>query len=56
MSYNCSHPECEPYDRCQAATEKERRRDFWCRYRGGASIAELGTDPLAWLNGDVPDQ
>ena len=56
MSANCSHEECEPYNSCRAATELERRRDFWLRRYAKQPTDQLGTDPLAWLNGDVPDE
>jgi len=54
MSVNCSHEECEHYNSCIAATERERRQDFWTRRRRHLPVDQLGTDPLAWLNGDMP--
>jgi hypothetical protein len=53
---HCQHEECEPYNSCQAATRRERERDFWLLTRAGWPEAWFGTDPLAWLNGDTaPD-
>lgn len=57
MSANCQHEECDPYRRCQAATLEERRAAFWLRYRseGRRYPEDMGTDPLGWLEGAVPD-
>lgn len=54
MSTNCSHDQCEPYNTCVAAREKTRRDDFWQRRARKEPVDQLGTDPLAWLNGDTP--
>lgn len=53
---SCDHEECEPYNSCRRATEYDRRRDFWMRLRSGRPTGHLGTDPLAWENGDVPSR
>jgi hypothetical protein len=52
---DCGHDECAAYGSCQAGSEKDRRDDFWLRRRAGLPTDNLGTDPLAWLNGDAPD-
>jgi hypothetical protein len=54
MSANCTHEQCEIYDSCVAATEYERRKDFWGRRAWKMPVDQLGTDPLAWLDGDTP--
>lgn len=56
MSTSCQHEQCEPYDSCQAPTEEEGRDDFWFRFHNGLGTAHLGSDPLAWLNGDTSDE
>ena len=52
----CGHEQCEPYNSCQAATDHERREDFWQRRAWKFPVDDLGTDPLAWLNGDTPGE
>lgn len=57
MSADCQHEECDPYRRCQAATLEERKAGFWLRYRseGRRYPEDMGTDPLGWLEGAMPD-
>ena len=52
---NCQHDQCEDYRRCQAATLEERKDAFWMRYRQGYYADDMGTDPIGWLEGAVPD-
>lgn len=54
MSTNCTHDKCEPYNSCQAATDYERRGEFWWRRARNRPTDDMGTDPVAWLNGDTP--
>jgi hypothetical protein len=51
MSMSCDHEKCEPYGSCQALTEYERRGDFWFRYRTGQRPGDMGTDPVAYVDG-----
>jgi hypothetical protein len=52
----CGHEQCEPYNSCQVATDYERRSDFWGKRAWKIPTDDLGTDPLAWLNGDTPGE
>jgi hypothetical protein len=56
VSTNCTHDKCEPYNSCQAATDYERRSEFWWRRAWNRPTDDMGTDPLAWLNGDTPGE
>jgi hypothetical protein len=51
----CGHEQCEPYNSCQDATEHERRDDFWERRKRKMPTDQMGTDPLAWIDGALPD-
>lgn len=54
-NYQCDHPWCEGYQLCREREERLGREEFWRRWRsGGDSIRDMGTDPLAALEGD-PD-
>ena len=52
---DCDHTACADYDSCQFGSDDERRADFWLRRKAGLPTDQLGTDPLAWLDGDIPD-
>ena len=55
-NYCCRHIACQGYQECQFEEQRKRRDDFWGRlYRGEDSIRELGTDPLAALEGDLAE-
>jgi hypothetical protein len=51
---DCDHAVCAAYDSCQFGSYYERRDDFWFRRQAGLPTDQLGTDPLAWLDGDIP--
>jgi hypothetical protein len=51
-----THDECQSYPCCQQATERERRDRFWTDRRWGIPTDDRATDPIAWLEGDTPDE
>lgn len=52
-NYECDHPGCDGYQRCQEREAWRDREEFWRRWRSDdQSIRDMGTDPIAALEGD----